>query len=69
MGVIFKFPDEPRRAFVIAHGDEAAMPQMTGIGPFNECHLANQVRFDPTALFQSLPLGRGINRGKVSFDA
>jgi hypothetical protein len=36
--------------FIIAHGNEGAMPHVPGISPFEECHLVDQLRFDPTAL-------------------
>ncbi len=38
-----------RRLFIIAHGDEDVMPQVSGISPFEECHLADQFRRDPAA--------------------
>ena len=38
----------------IGHGDECAMPQVSGISPFEECHLADQLRFDPVALLHFL---------------
>jgi hypothetical protein len=31
----------------IAHGGEGAMPQVSGRRPFDEFHLADQLRFDP----------------------
>ena len=34
--------------------DEGAMPQVSGVRPFNECDLADQLRFDPAALFHFL---------------
>jgi hypothetical protein len=45
-----------RRLFIIAHGDEGAMPQVPGISPFEESDLADQFRCDPVAflhLFRS----------------
>jgi hypothetical protein len=49
--LLSSFPNDLGGRLVIAHRDEAGMPQMTGIGPFNKCHPANQVRCDPTTLF------------------
>jgi hypothetical protein len=48
------FANNLRRPLVIAHGDEGAMPQMPGIGPFDVGDLANQLRFDPAALLHFL---------------
>jgi hypothetical protein len=50
------FADDRHRLFIFPHGDEGAMPQVSGISPFEECHLANQFRCDPVAflhLFRS----------------
>ena len=48
------FANHLRRLFIIAHGDEGAMPQVPGIRPFDECDLADQLRFDPAALVHFL---------------
>jgi hypothetical protein len=44
------FANYLRRLLIVARGDEGAMPQVPGIRPFDECDLADQVRFDPAAL-------------------
>ena len=44
-----RFANHLRRPFIIAHGDEGAMPQVPGIRPFDECDLADQLRFDRAA--------------------
>ena len=49
--VISSFANHLRRLFIIAHGDEGAMPQMPSIGPFNKRDLADQFRCDPAAFF------------------
>jgi hypothetical protein len=48
------FSNHLARLFIIAHGDERAMPQMPGFSPFDECDLAYQLRFDPPALLHFL---------------
>jgi hypothetical protein len=40
--------------FIIAHSDEAAMPQVPGIRPFEKCDLADQLRCDPATLLHFL---------------
>jgi hypothetical protein len=44
-----------------AHGDKGAMPQVPGVCPFEECDLADELPFDPTAVLHFLcaqPNGR-----------
>jgi hypothetical protein len=43
-----------RSLFVLAHRDEGGMPQVSRIGPFKECDLADQLGFDPAALLHFL---------------
>ena len=50
------FANYLRRLFIIAHGDEGAMPQVPGIGLFDKRDLADQFRCNPPAflhLFRS----------------
>jgi hypothetical protein len=58
------FSNHLARLFIIAHGDEGAMPQVPGITPFDEGDLANQLGFDPVVLlhfrraaYARLPIG------------
>src|SRR4051812_42966225 len=57
-----------RGLFVVAHPDEIAVPEMAGLRPLDECHLADELRFYPAALFHLLrrerfaPAGRSFLR-------
>jgi hypothetical protein len=48
------FANHPRRLLVIAHGDKSAMTQVPSICPFEECDLADGLRFNPAALVHFL---------------
>jgi hypothetical protein len=48
------FANHLGRLFIIAYGDEGAMPQVSGIRPFDECDLADQLRFRSRALPSSM---------------
>ena len=61
-----RFANHFLRLFIIAHGDEGAMPQVPGIRPFEKRHLADQVRFDPAKLSSRTPKCRTILQTQVS---
>jgi hypothetical protein len=48
------FANNLRWPLVVAHADKGAVPQMSGVCPFDVGDLANQLRFDPTALLHFL---------------
>ena len=48
------FTNHLRRPLVIAQADKSAMPQVSGVRPFDERHLADELRFEPPALLHFL---------------
>ena len=70
-GSYFKFPERPRRAFCHRAWRRSCNASDDRHRSIRECHLANQVRFDPTALFifsavNASPQREALSSGRFS---